>query len=209
MVGVDSEGTAHRSAPVWAPPPAGKSLFCLGNWLLTDGDGTEALDSSLYGQHGSIVTGKSDLNWVMRTGNSRGGIRLDGIDDYIRIPGGRFPPGAFTVSALICTDSPARDNKPGAMGIYSAAALLAQEVRSSTASWARSRSIPAPSQQMSSTASETATSPNRLSQRRRSQARHENAQTENRLTESGERGTGNDDAENRNGNAPKRSTPLN
>jgi hypothetical protein len=93
--GWSTEASAMVPEPLW-------------HWPLDEGAGTVAADTSGHGANGTLVNGAS---WT--TGVIGGGVRFDGVDDYVSTPFAQNLP-AWTVSVWV--RSPAAPANAAASG---------------------------------------------------------------------------------------------
>lgn len=96
------DGSLRWSEPEWVAPAGDADLQCAGLWRLDDASGERGTDSSPYGHHAALVGGP---RWETPGRIGAGCLRLDGVDDYVSVPGGRFPRADFTVSAWVRPDA--------------------------------------------------------------------------------------------------------
>ena len=95
------DGSVRWSEPQWVPPQPGADLQCAGLWHLDEAEGSKAADASPYAHHAAA---QGEPTWQTPGAVGSGCLRLDGKDDCLSVPGGRFPRGDFTVSAWIKLD---------------------------------------------------------------------------------------------------------
>jgi hypothetical protein len=92
-------GSDHVMTAVYSTPvPVGE---CVGHWMLDDGSGLIAMDSSGYGNHGQLTNGP-----IWTPGQFGGALGFDGVNDYVVVPDAdllEFAGRNFTVALWVLT----------------------------------------------------------------------------------------------------------